>query len=342
MAFTNAPYDTAPSFLEWCKKYLPDGNQNGASGWVCKNAFRGEKKASLSLTDKGPGLWFDHGTGEGGKIKFFAYENGISEVWAGAEPWDEHGDKDFLRKSRELDPAMKRRIEEALEADRRKKIEDRKAALEIWEEAIPATKNHPYVSRKRIFPDGLRMVTKPRKAPLLPQWTLIVPCRNLDGELTGVERISHNGESIGTLGKRPFIGSKEGGCYVPGDGRITVDRPVIVVEGAATGHSMHEITGGSACVAGCFSLGMAGSFIGALRERYGVFFTSIFAVDVCDYENPNNRSALAKVEKAGSMTIRLPADRERGHDWNDEVVHYGLDAARQSFIASLMAGSRAG
>ena len=73
-------------FRDWCLHYFPGGSFSGDT-YSCKNVFRQEKRASLTITERNQ-KWFDHGTGEGGDIRFFCHEHGI-EAWAGVEPWKE-------------------------------------------------------------------------------------------------------------------------------------------------------------------------------------------------------------------------------------------------------------
>ena len=60
-------------FRDWCLHYFPGGSFSGDT-YSCKNVFRQEKRASLTITESNQ-KWFDHGTGEGGDIRFFCHEH---------------------------------------------------------------------------------------------------------------------------------------------------------------------------------------------------------------------------------------------------------------------------
>ena len=144
------------------------------------------------------------------------------------------------RRAQELrDEEMKKRHKRAAETCR-----------EIWENAPEATDDHPYLQRKKVRSHGLRLTGDGR---------LLVPIY-VGADLTSLQYISEDGR------KEFQRGGEIGGGYF----RIpAVERPAseakYIVEGYATGASVHEATGCEVWVAlNAGNLGKVGRF---LREN---------------------------------------------------------------------------
>src|SRR5207342_634223 len=99
-------------------------------------------------------------------------------------------------------------------------------ALTVWDRARPVGA-HPYLTREDIAVHGLR---QDRRGDLL------VPMRDVDGRLWGIQTIDAEGRKLFMRG-----GRKQGlhatiGAPEPGE-------PVIIAEGYATAATMREVTG---------------------------------------------------------------------------------------------------
>lgn len=138
----------------------------------------------------------------------------------------------------ELTEAERASIEESCKRaqairDAERKERNRRAAetcQKIWEGAPVAPENHPYLQAKKIKPHGLRVTGDGR---------LIMPI------YTGADITSL--QYIGADGKKEFHG---GGAVAGGYFRIPGDAATrYIVEGFATGASVHEATGAEVWVA---------------------------------------------------------------------------------------------
>ncbi len=161
--------------------------------------------------------------------------------------WQEKREKPFSAIERE---AFKRHVAEArkqAEADLKKRqaAAARKAAA-IWEAAKPAPADHPYLTRKGIKASGAR----------LHDDALVIPMRE-GAALHSLQFIGPDGE------KRFLAGGRVSGCYFP------IGKPagaLCIVEGYATGASIHEATGCAVAVA--FNAGNLGLVARALRAKF--------------------------------------------------------------------------
>lgn len=124
-----------------------------------------------------------------------------------------------------------RKAREQYEKDRRE-LAERAAhkASDLWAKAGEIVKPHKYLERKKIKPYGCRFLQK----------QLVVPMYK-DGALVGLQFISEEKDADG-VDKRFLTGSDTVGAYCP-LGKITDQTKLLyVVEGYATGCSVHEAT----------------------------------------------------------------------------------------------------
>ena len=143
--------------------------------------------------------------------------------WSG-EPLSEADKQAYKAKMQTL---RQERIEQEQEAQ---KQAAQKAAM-AWEMAEPATQdNAPYLKTKGVQAHGVRSAAG----------CLVVPVQDETGALTSLQTIKPDGSKTFTTGGRV------GGCYhrIKGNGRL-----LVVVEGYATGASIHEALGCHVAVA---------------------------------------------------------------------------------------------
>ena len=133
-------------------------------------------------------------------------------------------------------------------------------ATEVWAVCEPATPEHEYIMRKQGVGDGLRVY--PYGAPPLnirnqnvAGW-LVVPCRDLDGNLQTLQFIPCNG------GKLNLPGASFGqGCFVVGN--IAESNCLYVVEGIGQAWATRKATKCAAIV--CFGAGRMATVSAVLR-----------------------------------------------------------------------------
>jgi len=127
---------------------------------------------------------------------------------------------------------VRRQLENAHEATARER------AFRIMATSRPAPANHPYLVHKGVKPyDNIRILQDSR---------LVLPIHNSLGALQSVQFLSKEGE------KRFLAGGKVRGGFFPISGD---DDIIYIVEGYATGATIHEATGNTVLVAfTCFNL----------------------------------------------------------------------------------------
>ena len=204
------------------------------------------------------------------------------------------------------------------------------AAQAAWEAATPAeVAGHPYLKRKRLAGDGLRVATADMRAQLYSvsagRWIdratvvragdLLVPMYGVDGALVNLERIDARGEKRGIAG-----GQRVGAFYViPGAG---VDARRTVCEGYATGAAWSEATGDTVAVA--FSAGNLPTVAAA--------FGALFVAADHDRKGAGERAA-----QATGLPYAMPANV--GEDWHDVFEREGAEPLREAARIAIASAS---
>ncbi|MBW5285303.1 AAA family ATPase [Burkholderia gladioli] len=210
--------------------------------------------------------------------------------------------------------------------DERKRMHGRAAAkaLSIWERALDATTANPYCQTKRVKPYGLK--------EFKDRHTLIVPIRNTEKALVNLQFIFADGTKRFLSG-----GEKAGCCYVFGRG--SRDR-VLIVEGFATGASLHEATGLPVAVA--FDAGNLLAVAKALRASMPRTTIIVCADDDSETDgNPGMARASEAAREIGGLVAVPdfgPARPSGATDFNDLAALDGLDALRRCIAAATAPG----
>ena len=185
-----------------------------------------------------------------------------------------------------------------------------KLAGDEWSKA-KAAQSHPYLERKGITGHGLRV-----RGGLL-----VVPMRDTDGQLHSLQTIAADGA------KRFQAGGRKLGCFFT-IGQIEPEGVLCIVEGFATGASVHEATGHAVAVA--FDAGNLLPVAQAIRAKYPELRLAICADD--DYQTAGN-TGIAKGREAakmvGAVLVVPDFDDTRpdgATDFNDLHQAQGLDA----------------
>lgn len=237
---------------------------------------------------------FDHGEGVYGAF-FGDWRTGARGTW-------------FSPSMAKMDPGRQAELRARMEQARKQAEQDRQAeaekaahrAREIWEAAAPARTDHPYLVAKQVPSFGLRESERGQ---------LIVPVLDPAGKITSLQFIDPDG------GKKFLTGGKVGGgCF-----SIKGDRdPLFIVEGFATGASVHLATG---CTVVCaFNAGNLKPVALAVRQRYPEA-KIVVAGDDDQWTpgNPGKAKASAAAQAVGGSVV-LPEFKDltdRPTDFND-------------------------
>lgn len=238
---------------------------------------------------------------------FGCWRTGASGTWR-AEP------------GRSLSPAEQAAYAERVASTKRERdaeLERRRArargiAEQRWSEAKPADPTHPYLAKKQVKAHGIRQEGE----------KLLVPMR------AGPDL--HSLQTIDASGVKRFVsGGRVAGCY------HSIGKPggvLCIVEGYATGASVHETTGLPVAVA--FNAGNLEAVARSLRARMPDVSIVICADDDAGTEgNPGLTKAREAARAVGGF-VALPdfgPDRPEGAtDFNDLARHRGAEAVREA------------
>ena len=169
----------------------------------------------------------------------------------------------------------------------------------LWERALPADPDHPYLVRKRVRPHGLRQQVN----------NLIVPLLDVDGVLWNVQRIFPDGQKL-------FRAGRARGLYSP-IGDLTNPATLLVCEGWATGATLYEQSGYPVLCA--MNAGNLSSVAQSARARWPEVDLVIAGDDDRQTAgNPGRTQASAAAQVSGAR-LCFPdfATDEIGSDFND-------------------------
>lgn len=229
----------------------------------------------------------------------------------------------WSRNDRTLSPderaARKRRSAEESERakeERRRMQEAAKAeAAKLWAESSPVSNEHPYIIKKGIKPAGIRQHGD----------ILLIPLHEIgSNDLSSLQRIHTDGT------KRFIIGTVMGSlCHVlPG-----TEGTVFIVEGYATGCSVHAATGATVIVA--FSAGRLSCVAAAVRKA----FSGCGIVIAGDIGNGSEKAAKAAQEVQGTAVFPVMPEGSTGTDFNDLQIAAGIDEVKRQLKNSIEAAS---
>ena len=187
-------------------------------------------------------------------------------------------------------------------------------AKRIWEKSRTADLEHPYLKNKGIDAHGTRQAGK----------VLIVPLYSTDGGLVSLQRIFPDGD------KRYHPGGQVKGCfYSIGD----PDRSdtLFIVEGYATGSTVHQATGQAVFIA--FTSNNLDAVTGIVKKRHPgkrIIIASDNDIETAkrrpDIGNPGRKAAEAAAAAHGVGLSICPIDS----DFNDLQQAQGLAAVQEA------------
>lgn len=288
-----------------------------------KMADHGVEYDGPIVADGGRHRFHIKGDKSGAKNGFYqVFTDGV--VSASFGDWKQHQPGEFPSWSsksanemtQEEKAAHRRHMEKAAklrEAERQKR-ENRasKKAREEWEAGRPA-EVHPYLDQKKISGTGAKIDAAGR---------LIIPIKDVRGEIRSLQRISDDGCKRflpdGAISKHfATIGSnKKGVAYV--------------VEGFATGATIHAATGQPVIVA--FNAGNLEPVIAEIRRKSPKREIAIVGDDDRFTEaNPGRTKAEAAARKHNCKTIfpKFKTIEGKPTDFNDLAVREGIEEVRR-------------
>jgi len=236
---------------------------------------------------------------------FGCWRTDLSVTWKSDAPRQEF--------SAEEKAAWKQRMQQ-VEADR---LAERLAATqqaaataaEMWERSAPG--DHPYLDRKDIGCIGARVLGD----------ELLIPMKHSAKELVGLQRILADG------GKFFIKGSPLAGAYCT-LGTPTKTGTIVIVEGYATGVTVHMATG--YCVVVAFNAGNLSAVAAKICKALPTA-NIIIGADDDAFTDGNPGMTAAAATGLGICRPTWSSDRGRGTDFNDLHIAEGLDAVRACF-----------
>ncbi|MFT8720317.1 toprim domain-containing protein, partial [Acetobacter sp.] len=327
------------------ERYIPAGlvrlgRRGRETEWNVSRKKRGGGNGRFRIRHDGDAPLFSdftHSPALAGRgVNFIAKAEGLptGEIWRAYQIAAEiYGIETGLEAEAAIPAHIREAKQAQIEADRKASQAAQKAAEQLEREAHaaaadaaraildasqPAT-SHPYTDRKAISCVGLFVATRtirarlysPTKGEWLPQAVaankgdLIVPVYDAAGSLINAQKITADGT------KRPIEGGPMRGAVhiIPGI------EPGFIVEGYATGATIHQATGRMVAVA--FNAGGLPVVAPLLAGR----ITAVAA------DNDQSETGRKEAEKTG-LPFFMPPDV--GTDWNDCAASRGLDYVRDA------------
>jgi putative DNA primase/helicase len=266
--------------------------------------------------------------------------------WRDGQPWQNWRADRYQT----LSPAARRKAREqcahkkARRHARNEAIRARVRALaqDIRSEAEPATHRHAYLDRKRVLPHGTFICPRTDWSVVMRAGDLMVPMRDINGVLHNLQFIS----PIKGARKLYMRGTQKGGPpLLFGIGRPEATGTIAIVEGFATGASVHEAT--SIPVAVAFDAGKLLGVALAVLAKYPQA-QLLFAADddwlATDANgnriNPGINKAHQAAEAVGGIVVVPDFGDERRPeetDFNDLQCRFGRDEVKRQIEAALNA-----
>ena len=225
------------------------------------------------------------------------------------------------------------RAAERMETQRRERTERETAgagtAASLIAAARPADAAHPYLVRKGVDAIGIYRDMK---------GNLLVPLRNIDGDLRNVQTIAADGTKLYLAGAQ-----KMGTFHLLGE--LRAGEPVAIADGYATAASVHRASGMPVAIA--MDTGNLTAVALALRQDdpdrpIYMAADNDHHLPLRDPPRPNvgKEKAEAAAIAAGGKVLLAPETPKqaaigKGTDWNDYEGHYGPAAVRAALLVQM-------
>ena len=292
----------------WLQVGMATQSELGDSGFHLWNSW--SQSADSYNSKEAESTWksFTPGGGVGiGSVFYLAGQNGWKNK---AYTTLSHKEKDRYRANAE---AQKQQRETKQE---RTHTECRKKSKAIWEQAKPAPEDHPYLVRKKIKPNELR----------IHKGSLVAPVRDSNGTIHGLQRINNEGR------KKFLAGTAKKGHYFSVGGKPKT--VLYLAEGYATAATIHEAT--DEPVAVCFDAGNLKPVAEVLRAKLSNLKIIICADNDSQIEgNPGLTKATEAARAIGGL-LAVPEfpDDSSGSDFNDLITVAGVEKVKLQIEAA--------
>lgn len=213
---------------------------------------------------------------------------------------------------------MREQAEQEREANRARVAEEAQTLID----GLPLASRHDYLTRKQVRAYSLYQDGD----------ALVMPLRDVAGKIHSVQRIWPNGD------KRFLAGGRTKGCFHLIGSALT--EPTYLVEGYATGATVHQITGKAVVVA--MNAGNLKHVLQALREA-GNQHQVIIAADNDRHTDGNPGIKAAEEAASGFVGVSVAApdfQGTEGTDFNDLAVAEGESAVRAALTGQQDSGPR--
>jgi len=278
-----------------------------ANGIICRDNIISDGKFHNFSTQakKKKSCWYvlnDHKYGA-----FGDFSKNIKEKWR----YKDYSISEAQRKSLDLTIRQSAKKQEQEDAARHEKVGAK--AKEIFDK-LEEEGNSAYLDNKRVKGYGIKYGSG----------FIAVPIRDIEGNLLSLQYIHHDGS------KRFLAGGKKKGCFhIIGN---IEEKHIIVVEGYATGASIHEATLKPIIIA--FDAGNLESVISAIRGKFPHKEIVIAGDDDCWGEINTGRVKAEEVAKKYNCKVIFPKFQDTGSmptDFNDLAFLEGLQKVKQQF-----------
>ncbi|WP_414495319.1 VapE domain-containing protein [Stenotrophomonas maltophilia] len=241
-----------------------------------------------------------------------------------------------------------RQRQEVARKDRERQQRERedvaaKAANVLWNRALPADANHPYLLRKGVGAHGLRVTAWPvRNSDGLVfrhiDNTLLVPVMNAAGRIVSLQAIFPRTDPALGRDKDFLAGGRKQGCFHV-IGKPRPDHPIAIAEGYATAESIHQATGW--CVVIAWDAGNLAAVARAWRTNLpDATFVICADNDQWTRQPVDNPGVSQATHAAAAIDARvvwpefatLHGDDDHPTDFNDLHLRQGLDAVRAQLL----------
>ena len=191
----------------------------------------------------------------------------------------------------------RKRAQEAVEARHRAAAE---RAAHIWKQSAPASRNHPYLTKKQIGPSIARQRGD----------SLVLPVRDFSGALHGLQ-------FIGPDGSKKFLpGMTKQAHFIPTGEQPDGSRPLWIAEGFATAATLAAMRPAVQVIAALDAGNLRSVAIEARRR-----WPDLALVIVPDFDAIGIRKGREAAEAARAMILPAPASVPPGaSDWNDVMA----------------------
>jgi putative DNA primase/helicase len=209
-----------------------------------------------------------------------------------------------------------------------------------WEQSLPAYE-HPYTTKKGIKIYGARIGNFPvyktpepgvQIEPFKQIPALLVPIYDKKGKIASLQAYFFEDQEF--YGDRAYLkyGKKQGGYFLIGAPKGNI----VIVEGYATGCSIHEATGWAVAIS--FDSGNLVNVAELMRHNFP--HDEIIIGGDNDPDNPltgkPGSGILAAQEAGQKVNARVLFPEMVGLDWNDVHKLDGLEAVQSKFMAHLL------